>query len=94
MNSVEHNEKILSNNKEKKFPSDTDQKKLAFSGKGKGSLMTTVAVGLAAVIIGGVIGYSVKPVAKTQDLVVTEDVSEVISINPYCFIYYLSIIGF
>lgn len=43
--------------------------------------MTTIAVGLAAAIIGGVIGYSVKPVAKTQNLIVTEDVSQVIAEN-------------
>lgn len=43
--------------------------------------MTTVAVGLVAAIIGGVIGYSVKPVAKTQDQIVTEDVNQVIADN-------------
>ena len=81
MSSIEEKEKSLNMNDEKKAPADADQKKPAFSGRGKVSLMTTVAVGLAAVIIGGVIGYSVKPVAKTQDLVVTEDVSEVIAEN-------------
>ena len=81
MSSIEDNEKSLNINDENKAPADADQKNPAFSGRGKVSLMTTVAVGLAAAIIGGVIGYSVKPVAKTQDLVVTEDVSEVIAEN-------------
>ena len=80
MDSVEQNKKT-NDGSEKQILSGNNQKKPASSGKGKVSLMTTVAVGLAAAIIGGVIGYSVKPVAKTQDLIVTEDVSQVIAEN-------------
>ena len=91
MNSVERNEKELETIekkmetiKEEKAPSDENQKKPAFAVKGNSAMKTTIAVGLAAAIIGGVIGYSVKPVAKTQDLVVTEDVSAVGQCPPCC----------
>ena len=88
MNSIEQNEKNLEtieNNqvtvKKEKAASGENRKKPAFAVMGNSALKTTIAVGLAAAIIGGVIGYSVKPVAKTQDLVVTEDVSAVIAEN-------------
>lgn len=34
-----------------------------------------IAIALASALIGGAVGYNLKPVAKTDDLIVTEDVS-------------------
>ena len=37
--------------------------------------LSAVGIAVVAALIGGMVGYNMKPVAKTDDLVVTEDVS-------------------
>ena len=57
---------------------NADEDKPTESKKRKGpdqKLYKGIAAVVAAAIIGGAVGYCVKPVAKTDDMVVTEDVS-------------------
>ena len=38
-------------------------------------VLSAIGIAVVAALIGGMVGYNMKPVAKTDDLVVTEDVS-------------------
>ena len=55
----------------------TPEKNSKHKSKNRGILTFFGAVGIAVVaaLIGGMIGYNMKPVAKIDDLVVSEDVS-------------------
>ena len=51
------------------------------SGKKNQVILGVVGIAIAAALIGGMVGYNIKPVAKTDDLVVTEDVSGPVQTN-------------